>query len=92
VRQDRWHSLTAEQREGFLPLCPDFVIKLHSKTDSLKQLHLKMEEYLGNGARLGWLIDPQDRHGEIDRPGQAVEILDRPSTVSGETDVPGFTR
>jgi len=91
VRQDRWHSLTAEQREGFLPVCPDFVVELRSKTDSIKQLRLKMEEYIENGARLGWLIDPEDKHIEIYRPGQAVEILNRPSTISGETVVPGFT-
>lgn len=90
VRRDRWEALTPEQREGFAPLCPDFVVELRSKTDSLKSLQAKMPEYLENGAHLGWLIDPQTRQVEIYRPRQAVEILANPSTLSGESILPNF--
>ena len=48
-----------EQREGFIPLCPDFVIELRSRTDTVSELQAKMQEYLDNGAQLGWLIDPK---------------------------------
>jgi Uma2 family endonuclease len=91
VRKERWGLLTPEQREGFLPLCPDFVVELRSKTDSLKKLQAKMQEYMDNGAQLGWLIDPQHQRVEIYRSGQAVEVLKRPSTLSGEPVLPGFT-
>ncbi|MEM9004266.1 MAG: Uma2 family endonuclease [Cyanobacteria bacterium P01_F01_bin.86] len=90
VQKDRWEALTDEQREGFVPLCPDFVIELRSKTDKLKVLQTKMQEYIANGAQLGWLIDPKTRQVEIYRPGQAAEILDNPSTLSGEVVLPGF--
>lgn len=91
VAKERWETLTQEQRQGFIPLCPDFVVELRSKTDSLKKLQQKMQEYQENGATLGWLIDPQNQRVEIYRPGQGVEILHNPATLSGESTLPGFT-
>jgi Uma2 family endonuclease len=91
VRRDLWEALTPAQREGFAPLCPDFVVELKSPTDNLKTLQAKMHEYMENGAQLGWLIDPKTQRVEIYRPGQTVEILENPRTVSGETVLPGFT-
>jgi Uma2 family endonuclease len=91
VRRDRWENLSAAQREGFVPLCPDFVIELRSKTDKLKDLRAKMQEYLANGAQLGWLIDPKNKRVEIYRAGQAVEVLERPVNLPGEAVLPGFT-
>ncbi|HZS05151.1 MAG TPA: Uma2 family endonuclease [Blastocatellia bacterium] len=90
VRRERWEALTAEEREKFPPLCPDFVIELRSKTDRLRPLQEKMEEYIENGARLGWLIDPLERKVWVYRPNAAVECLDHPSTVSGDPELPGF--
>ena len=49
-----------------------------------------MEEYRENGAKLGWLIDPKNKRVEIYRPDQAVEVLENPSSLSGETVLPGF--
>ncbi|MEG4320929.1 MULTISPECIES: Uma2 family endonuclease [unclassified Microcoleus] len=90
VKKERWDALTAEQKDSFAPLCPDFVVELRSKTDSFKKLQDKMQEYIDNGARLGWLIDRQNRRVEIYRPGQDVEILQNPATISGEDVLPGF--
>ncbi len=91
VSRARWDALTPEQRQGFAPICPDFVVELRSEGDTLKDLQAKMAEYMENGAKLGWLIDPKNKRVEIYRPGQAVEVLENPSTVSGETVLPGFT-
>ena len=91
VRRERWEALTPEQREGIIPLCPDFVMELRSKTDTLKKLQAKMQEYIDNGAQLGWLIDRKNKRVEIYRTGQAVEVLEQPSTLSGEEVLPGFT-
>lgn len=91
VRRDRWDALTPEQQEGFAPLCPDFVVELRSQTDSLRTLQAKMQEYMENGAQLGWLIDPKNQRVDIYRPGQAVEVLEQPSELSGEPVLPGFT-
>lgn len=90
VRRERWEALSRVQREGFAPLCPDFVVELRSPTDRLKDLHEKMREYLANGARLGWLIDPVEKRVSIYRPDQPIEVLDDPATVSGDPVLSGF--
>ena len=90
VRSERWNALSEDQKEKFPPICPDFVIELRSKTDSLKVLQAKMREYVENGARLGWLIDPSRRKVYVYRAQQAAEVLDNPATVSGEDVVVGF--
>ncbi|MBR8830418.1 MAG: hypothetical protein N5P05_000112 [Chroococcopsis gigantea SAG 12.99] len=90
VSGERWQALTPQQRKGFVPLCPDFVIELRSESDSLPVLVAKMQEYLANGARLGWLIDPLNRRVEIYRQGQEVEALENPTELSGEDVLPGF--
>ena len=82
--------MTVEEREKFPPLTPDFIIELRSKTDRLKTLQEKMQEYLDNGLRLGWLINPQDKEVEIYRPGKPVEIVQLPVLLSGEEVLPGF--
>jgi len=86
----KWESLTPEQREKFPPICPDFIIELRSPSDSLKPLQDKMQEYMDNGSRLGWLINPKNRQVEIYRQGQEKEILENPPTLSGEDILPGF--
>lgn len=90
IQSDRWNALTPEQQEKFPPICPDFVVELRSPSDSLQALQTKMQEYMDNGARLGWLINRQDCQVEIYRLGQLVEILQLPSTLSGEDVLPGF--
>ena len=87
---EKWESLTAEQRRKFLPLCPDFVLELPSPSDSLKKIREKMQEYIENGARLGWLINVEAKQVEICRPGRDVEILENPKTLSGEDVLPEF--
>jgi Uma2 family endonuclease len=90
VKLERWNALTIEQQEGFAPICPDFVVELRSRTDSLKDLQKKMQEYIQNGAKLGWLIDRKNKRVEIYRSGREVEILDNPLILSGEDVLPGF--
>jgi Uma2 family endonuclease len=76
--------------DGFLPLAPDFVIELRSASDRLKPIQTKMQEYLENGVRLGFLLNPQDRIVEIYRLGKPVEVLQSPTEVLGEDVLPGF--
>jgi Uma2 family endonuclease len=86
----KWESLTAEQKTKFLPLSPDFVIELRSPSDSLKLLQLKMQEYIDNGTRLGWLINPKNHQVEIYRSQKEKEVLENPIMLSGEDILPGF--
>jgi Uma2 family endonuclease len=90
IKIERWNALTPEQRKKFLPLCPDFVIELVSESDDLADTQAKMREYIKNGLRLGWLINPKDKQVEIYRQNQEVEILENPQTLSGEDVLPGL--
>ena len=90
VRLDRWQALTSEQRQKFVPLCPDFVVELASPSDEVEDIREKMQEYLANGLQLGWLIAPATQTVEIYRPNQPIEILNQPATLSGENILPEF--
>jgi Uma2 family endonuclease len=90
VRRSRLAALTRDQKQKFLPLCPDFVIELRSPTDNLLALQRKMQEYLDNGAQLGWLIDPLTRRVHVYLPQRPPEILEAPNAISAEPLLPGF--
>ena len=90
VRNERWNALSLQEQEQFPPLCPDFVVELRSRTDSLRNLKEKMEEYISNGAELGWLIDPLERRIHVYRPQVAADILEDRKEVSGEPLLKGF--
>ena len=90
VTQERWDSLTPEEQEGFAPICPDFVVELRSPSDNLKPLQEKMQEYLDNGAHLGFLIDRKNQQVEIYKPNTEVKVLQCPTSLSGEEILPGF--
>ena len=90
IKLERWNALTSEQQQKFAPICPDFVVELRSASDNLAPLKTKMEEYIDNGASLGFLIDQKNRDVYIYRSGVGVECLNNPATVSGESVLRGF--
>lgn len=87
---ERWNALTPQQKQRFIPLCPDFAVELRSPSDALETLQAKLREYCQNGMRLGWLIDPQSQTVEIYRSEGEVEVVQQPETLSGEAVLPGF--
>ena len=91
ISQDRFDKLPKRERKRFAKICPDFVLELRSASDRLPKLHEKMVEYLANGARLGWLIDPLDKQVFVYRPDAPVEHLVNPATLSGDPVLAGFT-
>ena len=90
ITNERWTALTPEQRQGFAPICPDFVLELASQSDDLETLCQKMQEYIGNGCRLGWLIIPKTQQIQIYRGNGVVEALQSPRSLSGEDVLPGL--
>jgi Uma2 family endonuclease len=92
VSRDRLAGLTREQREKYLPLCPDFVVEIRSPTDALAALHAKMCEYLANGCRLGWLLDPAGRRVFVYRPDAPMETLDDEVRAEGQVLLPLLAR
>ncbi len=90
IERSRLEALTAEQRRKFLPLCPDFAIELRSPSDRLSVVQDKMQEYLDNGMRLGWLVDPEHKQVYVYRPEAPVQRLENPESISGDPVLPGF--
>ena len=88
VQRARLTGLTADQKEKFLPLCPDFVLELRSPSDDLGSVQEKMQEYLDNGAQLGWLIDPSTRQVYVYRPSATVGCVDDPSVCQETPNFP----
>lgn len=87
---ERLEKFTPEEKKKFLPLCPDFVIELRSESDNLSELKNKMAEYIENGAKLGWLIDPKNKEVSVYRANGEIEILENPTKISGEIVLKGF--
>lgn len=90
VLRERLGKLTPQQKRKFLPLCPDFVVELQSPSDTLDDLQQKMQEYIGNGTRLGWLLAPDTKTVYIYEHGAPLVQLDAPTQITGDPLLPGF--
>jgi Uma2 family endonuclease len=90
VKRERWDALSEDEQEGFAPLCPDFLIELRSRWNTLKAQRDKMQEYLDNGTQLAWFIDPRNRRVYIYRPGEDVEVLTDAASISADPILKGF--
>jgi Uma2 family endonuclease len=94
LRREAWDALTPEEQEKLPVLCPDFVVEVVSRSDRrpvrFRMLQAKMDEYIANGVRLAWLIDPYEKNVHIYRPGEPIEFLKDPATLYGDPVLPGF--
>ena len=90
VSHRRLNSVSPEQRKGFWPVCPEFVIEVRSDSDKLRDLRGKMDEWIANGAEVAWLIDPEEKAVTIYRPGDQPEHLAHPTSVQGTGPIAGF--
>jgi Uma2 family endonuclease len=91
VSEERWGQLTEEQKQKFPPVVPDFVVEIRSQTDALKGVQSKMEEWIENGVRLGWLLDMKHKQAFIYRANGSVEQVDGFNQIlSGEGVMPEF--
>jgi Uma2 family endonuclease len=92
ISHERISTLTPEQLDGFAPICPDFVIELMSKTDRLSEAQEKMQEWMENGCRLAWLINPYEERVYVYRADGTLRFIENfDSMLSGEDVLPGFT-
>jgi Uma2 family endonuclease len=90
VAAERWDALSEEDQVRFSPICPEFVVELRSESDRLNDLETKMEQWMANGAKVGWLIDPELKRVTIYRTGKITERLEQPEVVFGDGPVAGF--
>ncbi len=88
--KEKYNSLSESEKKTFARIVPDFVIELRSPTDNLKPIQNKMKEYIENGVKLGWLIDPNEKKVHVYRENGEIEILENPNSVSGENILKGF--
>ncbi len=84
IAREKWDDFSQEEKKKVSKITPDFVIELRSSTDTVKSLQAKMREYIENGVKLGWLIDPENKTVQIYRANGEVEILKNPERLSGE--------
>jgi Uma2 family endonuclease len=89
VSRARLEGLTEEQKEKWLPLCPDFVIELTSPSDQPGEVQEKMREWMANGCRLGWILHPAKRESHVYR-ASGVQIHRGLTELPGEGPVEGF--
>lgn len=91
VATERYNALTPDERRKFPPLCPDFLVELVSESDSQKDTENKMAEYMANGCRLGWLIDPKTQTTKVYRANGSIDVISNfEGSLSGEDVLPGF--
>ena len=90
ISGERWNALHPEERKKFVPLAPDFIIELLSESDELGFAKVKMQEWMENGVRLAWLLDPFQKMSYIYRQNREVEILSGMITLKGEDVLPDF--
>jgi Uma2 family endonuclease len=90
IVKDKYLNLSKAERKSFAHICPDFVIELMSKSDSLKKLMEKMEEWMENGCRLAWLIDPNTKSTHVYKPNMKPHEIPFTETLNGENVLPGF--
>ena len=90
VSKVRHNALSMKERKRFAHICPDFVIELKSDSDSLKQLKEKMQEWIENGCKLGWLIDPEERKVYIYHSTSHNSEMNFGEKITGENVLPGF--
>jgi Uma2 family endonuclease len=90
LSMSRWNALSAREQSGYPPLCPDFLIEVRSLSDARGPLETKMQQWVDNGAKLAWLVDPILGSLTIYQPGRTPYTLSRPDVVVGIDPVAGF--
>lgn len=90
ISHERWNALSEKEQDKFAKICPDFVIELMSDSDEKYTLPAKMEKYLRNGVRLGWVIDPFSQQTTVYRPEGEIEVVNFTDILSGEAVLPDF--
>lgn len=91
ISNEKWEAIDAEQKERFAPVCPDFLVEIRSKNDSIKILKKKMVNYMEFGCRLGWLIDRYEQKIYIYRNDGSISIVKSlDEKLSGEDVLVGF--
>jgi len=91
IEKEKWEEFSIEDKQSFTKVCPDFVLELMSKSDSFNDTKNKMVEYIENGAKLGWLVNPKERKTFIFKPESETRAVSFDEILDGEEVLKGFT-
>jgi Uma2 family endonuclease len=92
ISNERWKNLGSKEKRRIASITPDFVIELRSESDSLAELKMKMKEWIQNGCKLAWLIDPIDQRAYIYRSSNTVdEIRSFDQVLKAKEIIAGFS-
>ncbi len=91
ITKEKWQALAKEDRKKFARICPDFIVELRSESDNLTDVKEKVEEWMANGCRLAWLIDPKEEKVYVYRKGAGMNTINSfQGKLDGEDVLPGF--
>ncbi len=91
ILKDRWEAVPKIERKRFATICPDFVIEILSDNDNRHHLQNKMKEWIENGCRLAWLIDPELKATSVYKSNSETIAVPFDLDLNGENVLPGFT-
>lgn len=74
----------------FFPGAPDLAIEIVPPSDTLYEIDEKVDDYLGAGTRLVWVVNPRRRTVTVHRPAGQPVVLREADQLTGEDVVPGF--
>jgi Uma2 family endonuclease len=90
IQSARWDALSEADQERYSPISPDFIIELRSPSDNITELEAKMEQWMANGAKVAWLIDPERQIVAVYQANSEPDIYHYPTSVQGQGLIAGF--
>jgi Uma2 family endonuclease len=79
-----------DQQEGFWPLAPDLVVEIISPSESADSIQGKLNDYLGAGTSLIWLVYPRLKAVVEYHTPQQVRQYGTGTELEGGDVLPGF--
>ena len=76
--------------EGYVRFPPDLAVEVVSSNDLANGIQEKVEDYLGAGVRLVWVIYPETGVAQVLRADGTTARLTRDDSLDGEDVLPGF--
>lgn len=90
ILKEKWETLPKSEKQRFAHICPDFVIEIVSSSDSLNPAQAKMDEWINQGALLGWLLNFENQQAWIYEKNCPVREHPFNEVLIGKYPVEGF--
>jgi Uma2 family endonuclease len=80
-----------ERVDRFAEQTPDLCVEVVSPSNTRRRLNDKIKEYFFTGARMVWVVDPEDRSVTVFREPLEGRVLKEEATLDGGDVLPGFS-